>query len=186
MAAKTTGSPSQSTIAAPNNVSEPQSSTTAPPPVVPPLVLSTKAVKNDKKPQNSTAVGKKGHQNKEDVRRVTRHSPQNITNNSEKNSAVSPAKSAPNARNGRPESATASTSNLSPTKLNSKQLPTKQVFAHKRSPSSPLPPNPFNPAQIRATKSKPTPPPTPPKDPTPNLKANFLAAQKTRSGIERS
>lgn len=185
MTGKSAAAPTQPPITAANPVSEPQSSATQPQPVVPPIVLTTKGTKNDKKAQNSsttTVVNKKGQQNKEVARRVTRHSPQNVTNNSETKSSVSPTKTVTNATNGRTEGAAASTSNsTSPTKVN-KQLPTKQVFAHKRSPSSPLPPNPFNTAQVRATKSKPTPPPTPQKDPTPTLKANFLAAQKSRSG----
>ena len=177
--ATVSASPSSSTSAA-NDVSQQLATSVTQPPVIPPLVLAPKATKTDKKSQNSFAiVSKKGPQNKDDVRRVTRHSPQN-SNNAEPNTG-SPSKSTTNSRTNSPNPS--SVTSLSPNKTNSRQLPTKPVFAHKRSPSSPVPPNPFiSSNQVRATKSKPTPPQLSSADPTPTLKANFMAAQKSRAG----
>jgi hypothetical protein len=156
------------------------------PPVVPALVLTQqKSSKGgaDKKSQNTFAIvgAKKSTQSSpagDDGRRVTRHSPQNVTNNTGSPGAKSTATKT--TTNGRAAAAAANAAALlAPLASKSKAQP---VVAHKRSPSSPVPPHlagagsgnqmHINPSLVRATKSQ----------PTPVLKAAFLAAQKSSSG----
>lgn len=145
---------------------------TAQQPIVPPLVLTQKAAKSDKKSQNAFTVRPKQvtkKKDKDEGRRVTRHSPQNSTVQSS-----SPSKLlAVNSTNGRTSSSSSIASLSSPNKSTSKSSQQSLPVAHKRSPSSPVPNQFINTNLIRATKSQ----------PTPILKANFLALQKTKTGI---